>query len=151
MLRASRHGVFRRRYEITDDGRPVTLLTDFRRESCEFEVEGVTVRVSRERGKRFVLDGPGGRLASADRETGRRWAITTPAGRLDLVRPSVWRSAWELHRGGQAVGRVAHDGAFSRASNADLPADLSLTVRVFAHYVVLMMWERAAAAAAAAS
>lgn len=152
MLRASRHGFFRRRYGLTEDDRPVTELADFRRENCDFTVAGTTLRVSRERGKRFVLDGPDGRIASADRETGRRWSITTGTGRLQLVRPSVWRSAWELHRGGQAVGRVEHDpGLFTRSSHADLPADLPMPVRVFAYYVVLMLWERAAAAAAAAS
>lgn len=151
MLRASRYGVFRRRYELSDDGNPVTELAKFRRESCEFLVEGVTLRVTRERGKRFVLDGPTGRLATADRETSRRWAITTPTGRLELARPSMWKSAWELGRGGQPVGRIAYDGVFTRTSYADLPSDLPLAIRVFAHYVVLMMWERAAAAAAASS
>lgn len=144
--------MFSRRYVLQEDARPVTELANFRRESCDFTVDGVRMRVSRERGKRFVLDGPGGRIASADRESGKRWAVTTSAGLVELVRPSVWRSTWELHRGGQAVGRVEPDrGLFTRSSHADLPTDLPLAVRVFAYYVVLMLWERAAASAAAAS
>lgn len=150
MLRASRHGLFRYRYDLTEDGEPVAQLAGFRREGCEFTLEGRTLRVGRERSKRFVITGPDGRVATADRESGRRWRITTPEGHLELVRPSVWRSAWEVHRGGRPVGRIEQDrGLFARTSHADLPADLPLPVRVFAFYVVLILWQRAAAAATA--
>jgi hypothetical protein len=150
MLRVSRRGLFRYQYDLTEDDRPVTQFTGFRREGCEFTLAGETLRVGRERSRRFVLDGPGGRIATADRESGRRWTITTPASRFELVRPSVWRSAWEMHHGGRAVGRIEQDrGFFVRTSHADLPADLPLPVRVFAFYVVLILWERANAAAAA--
>jgi len=149
MLRASRYGVFKRRYEIGEDGRPVIELAGQRREGCEFTLDGERLRVERERGRRFVLTGPRGQHATADRESGRRWAITTSAGRLELTRPSLWRSAWELRRGDVSLGRIEHDGAFKRTSHADLAADVPLQVRVFAFYVVLILWERANAAAAA--
>ncbi|HEX2133502.1 MAG TPA: hypothetical protein VHH15_18290 [Actinophytocola sp.] len=141
--------MFRRSYDLVEDERPVTELTGFRRESCEFTLDGHRLRVDRERGKRFVLSGPTGRIASADRETGRRWAITTGDGRLELVRPSVWRSAWELRHGETSVGRFEHRGVFNWSAHAEVSADLPQPVRVFAFYVVLMLWERAAAAAAA--
>lgn len=151
MLRAARTGVFKHRYDISEDDRPVTHLAGFRREGCEFTVDGETLRVVRERGKRFVLNGPNGRVATAERETGRRWAITTPSGRLELVRPSMWRSAWELHQGGRSLGRIERDkGIFTRTSHAELPADVPLPVRLFAFYLVLILWERANATAAAA-
>ncbi|MCT2587350.1 hypothetical protein [Actinophytocola gossypii] len=143
--------MFRRAYDLVEDDHAVTELTGFRRESCEFTVDDQRLRVDRERGKRFVLSGPVGRIASADRETGRRWAITTAAGRLELERPSTWRSAWELRRGGVTVGRFEHRGVFSWTATGDVSAELPLPVRVFAFYVVLMLWERAAATAAAAS
>ena len=143
--------MFKHRYDITEDDRPVTLLANFRREGCEFTVDGQQVQVKRERGKRFVLSGPKGRIATAERESGKRWVITTGAGRLELVRPSTWRSAWELHQGGRALGRIERDkGIFSRSSHADLPPEVPLPVRVFAFYVVLILWERASAAAATA-
>lgn len=149
MLRATRRGFFKRAYDLTEDDGAVIELAGQRREGCEFTLTDQRLRIERERGKRFLLTGPHGRVAVADRENGRRWVITTSAGTLTLVRPSFWRSAWELHQGGRPLGRIEHDGAFKSSSHADLPADVPLPVRVFAFYVVLIVWERANAAASA--
>ncbi|GAB3446826.1 hypothetical protein [Actinophytocola sediminis] len=152
MLLASKYGVFKHRYELSEDDQPVTELANFRRESCEFTIDGEALRVSRERSKRFVFEGPRGRIASADRESSNRWAITTSTGKYELVRPSYWRSAWELRHGDRSVGRIEPGkGLFNRTSQADLSADLPIAVRVFAFYVVLIQWQRAAAAAASQS
>ncbi|OLF16398.1 hypothetical protein [Actinophytocola xanthii] len=136
-------------YEFDEDGRSLGELRQVRREGAEFAVDGEALAVQRERSKRFLLTGPGGTVATADRETHRRWVVTTKTGRLELVRPSFWRSAWELHRGGAPVGRIEPEGWLNTTSHADLPADLPLAVRVFLYYVVLVQWERANAAAAA--
>ncbi len=149
MLRARRLGWFKREYEVeTSSGPPVTV-SGGKREACTFELDGVGYRIERDGRKRFVLTGPNGRIATADRETGRQWAIKAQGGNAKLVRPSIWRSGWELHQRGSAQGTIRHDGAFSRWYPADLPADLDLSVRMLAFYVVLVLFERAAAAAAA--
>lgn len=148
MLQASRRGFFKRSYQLAEDGRPVTELTGFRRESCSFTVDSQPYEVHRERRKRFTLSGPGGVVATADRAGGRQWTIGSTAGKLELVRPSLWRSHWELRRGSRSMGTVRHAGGFGRSSIADLAPDIPLPLRVFAYYVVLMVWERAAAAAA---
>lgn len=148
MLQAQRRGFFKSSYELTERGSRVVDLTDIKRESCEFTIDGHSHRISRERTKRFMLDGPGGEAVVAEREGGRRWRISSPAGSYELVKPSMWRSAWELHVNGRKVGRIEQAG---RSSKAELPAELPRALQVFVFYVVLMAWERAAAAVAANS
>jgi hypothetical protein len=149
MLQAQRRGFFKRSYELTERGSRLTDLADIKRESCDFTVGGRSYRIHRERSKRFVLNGPGGETAVAERDGGRRWRISSPAGSFELVRPSLWRSAWELHIDMRVAGRIEHDGGFGRSSKAELPGEMPKALQVFAFYVVLMEWERAANAAAA--
>jgi hypothetical protein len=151
MLRAQRRGVFKREYEIYSAGQLVTELTGRRREGCEFFLSGTGYRIERDGRKRFVLHGPEGRLSTAERQTGREWAVRTETGNLTLVKPSIWRSGWEVQRGGVPQGDIRPDGAFKRTYTADVPEDVPLPVAVFALYVVLVILERQAAAAAAAS
>jgi hypothetical protein len=148
MLQAKRRGFLKHRFEITDDATDVTELAGFRRESCEFLINGERHRVTRERRKRLVFHGPRGWLATADQESGRHWTINTAQWRYDLVRPSAWRSAWELHQGSQPLGRFQAKGS---TSTADLPSTLDLPIRLFAYYVVLINWERSNSAAAASA
>lgn len=148
MLRARRRGFWKRAYEVeTGDGPPIEV-NGGRRETCTFTLGGESYRIERDGRKRFVLSGAGGRIASADRETGRQWAIKARSGNAKLVRPSFWRSDWELHQRGSAQGTIRHDGVFSRWYTADLPTDVELPVRLLAFYVVLVLVERAQAAAA---
>ncbi|MBB4911439.1 hypothetical protein [Actinophytocola algeriensis] len=148
MLRARRRGVFRRDYEIESDGGPVTTLAGARREGCAYALDSAEYRVERDGRKRFVLHGPGGRVATAERMTRREWAVRAQTGNVQLVKPSMWRSGWEIHQRGSARGTIRHDGVFSRSFAADLPSDVPLPVRVFALYVVLVNYEREANAAA---
>lgn len=147
MLQARRRGFFKRGYDVVTGDRPVTALSGGRRESCEFALAGVGYRIERDGRKRFVLTGPDGRVATAEQETGRSWSIKAATGNAKLVRPSRWRSGWELHQRGSAQGTIRGNGAFSRWYTADLPADLPLPVQVFAFYVVLVVYERSAQAA----
>lgn len=129
-------------------GQPFLVSRD-RREACTFSLDGTDYRIERDGRKRFVLSGPAGRIATAERENGRRWALTAPHDSATLVRPSFWRSGWELHQHGSARGTIEHEGAFSSWYSANLPEDIELPVRMLAFYVVLVIFERAAAAAAA--
>jgi hypothetical protein len=151
MLRARRRGFFRREYEVSMDGGPVTSLSCGRRESCEFSLEGKGYRIERADRKRFRLVGSGGQVAVAERQTGRQWTIQAATGNLTIAKPSVWRSGWEIQQGGSARGEIRHDGAFTRTYSASVPADVPLPIAVFAFYVVLVIFERQANAAAASA
>ena len=151
MLRARRRGLFRREYDIESDAGPLTTLAGARREGCEFTLDGAGYRIERETRKRFTLHGPGDRVATAERNTGREWAVQAASGSLKLVKPSMWRSVWEVHQNGSARGSVNREGAFSRTVVADVPADVPSPVAVLTLYVALVNYEREANAAAAAS
>jgi hypothetical protein len=148
MLRARRRGIFKREYEITSDGGAATSLLGGRRESCEFSLSGTDFRIERDGRKRFLLHGPDGRIATAERQTGREWTVRADSGNLKLMKPSIWRSRWEVQQRGSRKGEIRQDGAFKQTYTAGIPADVPLPVAVFTLYVVLVIFERAAAAAA---
>jgi hypothetical protein len=149
MLWARRRGFFKREYEISSDGTAATSLLGGRQESCEFSLSGTNFIIERDGRKRFLLYGPDGRLATAERQTGREWAVRAATGNLTLVKPSFWRSGWEIHQRGSSQGEIWTEGAFKATYHADIPADVPPPIAVFAFYVVLVIFERAAAAAAA--
>jgi hypothetical protein len=150
MLRARRRGIFRREYEVSSDGTQVTSLTGGRRESCEFSVADKAYRVERVDRRRFRLIAADGHVATAERRSGREWVIQAATGNLTLVKPSLWRSGWEIRQRGSTRGEIRHDGAFKRTFSAGVPADVPMPVAIFALYVALAIFERQAAAAAAA-
>lgn len=146
---ARRRGIFRREYEISSDGMADMSLFGGPQESCEFSLSGANFAIERDGRKRFLLYGPDGRLATAERQTGREWAVRAATGNLTLVKPSIWRSGWEVHQRGSSQGEIWTEGAFRATYHADIPADVPQPVAVFAFYVVLVIIERAKAAAAA--
>jgi hypothetical protein len=151
MLRARRRGVFKREYEITSDDTPVTTVTGTRREGCVFTIDGTEYRVERDNRRRFVLHDGGRQIGAADRPVRREWTIKGLDTHMKLVKPSMWRSAWEIQQRGSARGTIKHDGMFSRAFIAEMPADVPAPLGVFALYVALVNFEREANAAAANS
>lgn len=150
MLQARRRGFFKQVYELSEHGRPLTELP-VKREGTRFLLAGIEYRIVRDGRKRFVLEGPGGHVATAAQVRGREWALQSAVGTFTLTQPSMWHSVWELAHGGRPLGRIRRDGHFTSATTADLAPDVPLVLRVFAYYVVLMILARAAAAAAAAS
>jgi hypothetical protein len=150
MLRARRRGLVKRVYEVTADDAPLTEVTGERREGCVFSLHDAEYRVERIDRKRFRLLGPDGQVATAERNTGREWAIQATTGNLKLVKPSMWRSSWDIQQRGTRKGEIRHAGAFKKTYSADVPQDVPLPVAVFTLYVGLVIFERAAAAAASA-
>ena len=137
-------------YEVTADDEALTEVTGGRREGCVFSLHDLEYRVERVDRRNFRLLGPDGKVATAERRTGREWAIQAPAGNLKLVKPSMWRSGWEIQQRSARKGEIRHEGAFKKTYTADVPADVPLPVAVFTLYVGLVIFERAAAAAASA-
>lgn len=150
MLRARRRGFVKRVYEVFNGDEPVTELTGVRREGCVFSLHDTEYRIERADRRRFRLLGPNGQVAVAERETGREWTVKTSGGNLKLVKPSLWRSAWDIRQRGTTKGRAYHEGWFKQTYLADVPSDIPLPDAVFTFYVVLVIFERAAAAAASA-
>jgi hypothetical protein len=140
--------MFKREYEITSAGEVLTSLLGGRREGCAFSLSGTDFRIERDGRKRFLLHGPDGRVATAERQTGREWAVRAATGNLKLVKPSIWRSGWDVMQRGTRKGDIGHDGVFKSTYTADLPVDVPEPVAVFTLYVVLVIFERAAAASA---
>lgn len=149
MLRSTRRGMYRRSYEVSEDGRAVAVLGVGRRESCVFQVDGQEYLVSRNRYRSFTLSGSAGELARAEKDSGRMWTIRSLTDQLELVRTSLWKYSWELRRFGEVVGVVGTDGPFKRTSTADLPPELPLPLRLFVLYVVETLWARSSQAASA--
>jgi hypothetical protein len=150
MLRARRRGFVKRVYEVSADDEAVTELTGGRREGCVFSLHDTEYRVERVNRKNFRLLGPDGRVATAERLTGREWAVQAATGNLKLVKPSMWRSGWDIQQRGARKGEIRHAGAFKKTYTADVPPDVPLPVAVFTLYVGLVIFERAAEAAASA-
>jgi len=143
MLQSTRRGVFRHSYDVADEGRPIATLSGGRREGYAFELDGESFQVTRKGYKGFSFIGSQtGEVARADRTNGRTWTIHSMYGPLELVRTSVWKETWELHRFGEPAGTLSKDGAFKRTSTADLPEDLPLPLRLFILCVVETLWER---------
>lgn len=148
MLRARRRGFVKRVYEVSADDETITEVTGGRREGCVFSLHDAEYRVERVNRRTFRLVGADGKVATAERRTWREWAIQTATGNLKLVKPSMWRSGWEVQQRGARKGEIRHDGAFKKTYTADVPQDVPLPVAVFTLYVVLVLFERDAAAAA---
>jgi hypothetical protein len=151
MLRSRRLGVFRHRYEVSEDGGPAIVIAGMRREGSAFEVGGERYVVQRNGYKAFTVTGPNGLLARAQRGNGRTWTIQSMYGPLELLRTSAWKETWELRQAGESVGTLSKDGAFKRTSTADLPESLPLPLRLFVLCVVETLWERSRQSAAGAA
>lgn len=155
MLEAKRISIWRRGYDISADGRPLTRWErslwrnggSFALGTQRYEVQGNVW------GTRYELSGDrGAPLATAERVGRKNWSVTTSTGAVyQFTRPSVWRPDQVLLGAGGPAGWIRRTSAWSGAASADLPG-LPHAVQVFAFVVVLTMWEnRSAAAASAAS
>lgn len=151
MLEARRVSLWRSRYELVADGRPLATW-DGRvwRNGGSFDLAGrhyeVTANVF---GTRFELtDQVGMPVATAQRVGRRRWTVEAGGRTYRFQRASWWRSDQSLVVDGRTVGSVRRTRRWRGGAVADLP-DLPLPLQVFVVAVVLTMWEAQAAAAGA--
>lgn len=150
MLIAERSGVWRRGYDISADGRPVTRWEpSWWRQGGAFELNGQRYEF-RERGLggRRELTGPGGdTVATASRVGRRNWTVTAGEQVYQFRRASIWRDDQELLLGGQPVGAIRRTSWWRASAAADLPG-MPEPLQVFVLCVVLARWQAAATAAA---
>jgi hypothetical protein len=61
-----------------------------------------------------------------------------------LEAESMLRRKFVLYEGGQALGSVQPEHAFTRKAIIDLPTDIALPVRIFMVWLTLILWKREA-------
>ena len=99
----------------------------------------------------FFLESNGKRLVSADKPSALHRSFTMQLGgrAFTLKAASTFGRAFVLTEGDHEVGSVAPQGFFGRKAKANLPDDLTLEVRAFLIWLVVVMWKRQAKAARA--
>jgi len=150
VLEARRVSIWRNRYELTLDGRPLARW-DGRtwRTGGRFALEGRRYEVrSNVWGNRFEMtDEFGMSVAAADRVGHKRWMVEASGRSYQFHRASPWRPEQVLVAGGRPVGSVRRASMWRRDAVAELP-DLPLPAQVFVLVVILTVWDSSAAAAA---
>jgi hypothetical protein len=125
------------------------------REAGELYLDGASYRVSRERllSGSFTLEKDGDVLARAEKPGAliRSFKLEYNDKRYTLEAESALRRKFVLRIGGQTIGSVCPEHAFTRKAVIDLPADIALPVRIFMVWLTVILWKREADAAVAAS
>jgi hypothetical protein len=151
MLKARKVSVWRGRYDLTLDGRPLGQW-DGRvwRSGGTLDLAGRRYDVSSNVwGTRFEMaDQVGVVVARADRVGRKRWTVEADGRSYEFRRVSWWRSEEALIAAGQQVGSIRRLSVWRSDAEADLPG-LSLPLQVFVFVVVLTMWDAQAASSAA--
>jgi len=138
---------FKPRYAVTDaNGAMTSWAGRFGRQGASADFDGQAFAFRRHSRKRFVLTADEAPLALADRSDGQ-WRVSAEGSDYELVRPSIWRSAFELRAGDRTLGTISRR---RRTVSCDLSDELSMTSQAFVGFVAVAMWNREAAAAAAA-
>lgn len=101
----------------------------------------------------FFLEASGRRLVSAEKPNAlhRLFTLHLAGKTFTLKAASAFWRAFVLIEGDREVGTIAPLGLFTRKAMADLPDDLSLEVKAFLIWLVVVMWNRNCQANAAAS
>lgn len=128
-------------YLIKEDGLLRAILTSTGSESCAFDADGDSYRVSRNWRRAFILSGSSGEIAKAE-PAGGPWTVNSSHVHLELVRASFWNQSWEVRRFGEPVGLLRPAGFFNSTSTAELPEDLPLPLRLFLIYLAELLWTR---------
>lgn len=151
-LRAVPKSLFSWDYRVFQGDEEVALV-DFAwlRERAWVTVDGEDYRIEREgiaRGRWFLRSGDGV-LASAEKPSAfrRRFDVTVTDRRFTLEPGAPWSRRLVLRHGARERGSIEPEGLLTRKARIDLPADLSLPVRIFLSFLVLVLWKRAHAAA----
>jgi hypothetical protein len=151
MLTARPTSMWRNRYEIAVDGRPLTTWDQsFWKHGGTFTLDGRPYEV---RGnfwgtRSTLVDQLGGELASAERVGRRRWTVTSAGQTYRFRRASWWNSSrQELYIDDRPAGSVTRRSAWRRDVDADLPG-VPVPVQVFVLAVVIAMWDAERRAAA---
>ena len=151
VVRIRKIKLFKPWYAVTDSQ---DFVSEWRgrvgREGASGIVDGETCVFRRDGRKRFVLEAGARELASVERagRSGRTWTLKVADRQYEFVRPSMWRSSFELRGDGSALGTVSRK---RRNTICDLPDDLPTSAQAFLGFVAMALWNRDAAASSAGS
>lgn len=156
MLTATPKRWFSWDFTVQEGSNPVAKLDlSLWREKGTITVQGKDYRVYREgwMSGYYYLENAGAVLARAEKPSAfRRTLVIEHAGRAyTLQARSPFGRTFVLLQGGGEVGRIRPLGLFTRRAEVDLPESLPLAVRVFALWLVVILWKRESDSAAASS
>lgn len=137
-----------RNYNIVQNG---TLIGEI---NCAWARERGSIRIGDALvSGAFFLEASGRRLVSAEKPNAlhRLFTLHLAGKTFTLKAASAFWRAFVLIEGDREVGTIAPLGLFTRKAMADLPDDLSLEVKAFLIWLVVVMWNRNRQANAAAS
>jgi hypothetical protein len=139
-------------YGIVQDGTPIGEIDcEWMRERGTIKLGSASYAVSREglTSGAFFLEANGKRLVSAEKPSALHQLFTVQIGvkAYTLKAKSIFGRAFVLTENDREVGSIAPQGFLGRKAKAELPDDLTLEVRVFLIWLVVIMWKRKAKAA----
>lgn len=146
-LSAIPKGWFSWDFRILDGARQVAEIdVAFWREQGRLTVQGVPYKVYRERlmSGAFILETEESVVARAEKPDAfrRRLLIEHEGKQLILQARTVFGREFTLFDGQSEIGSIAPEGLFSRRVEARLPENMSLPVRVFILWLVIILWKR---------
>jgi hypothetical protein len=149
MLTATKASMWRSRYDVSVDGRPLATWDGKVWKSGgaielageRYEVQGNFLGTTYK-----MIDATGATLATATRVGRKQWSVDTGRATYSFRRKSMWSSEQELLTGGTRVGSIRRTSTWRSDTVADLPG-LPLPVQLFVLGVVISMWEAQQAAA----
>ncbi len=142
--------MWRGRYEIEADGRPVAVWDpSWWRSGGNFEIDGhhFQVRANGWGTKYRMSDEGGTEIALVERAGRKHWTVQADGRVYEFRRASFFGNRQELLIGGVPAGSLRRTSAWSGAIEADLPS-LPLPLQVFVVGVQIAIWQAQQSAAA---
>jgi len=151
MLRAVPNGWLSWNFTIYEDNKAIAKIDlAWLREAGELNLDGSNYKVYREGlvSGSFIIEKEGMVLARAEKPSAliRSYKVNYNNKSYVLEAVSALLREFVLREGGQAIGSVRPEGAFTKKAIIDLPADIEMPVRIFMVWLILILWKRDEAA-----
>jgi hypothetical protein len=149
MLTAERTSMWRGRYDIAADGRPVAVWDpSWWRNGGDFEIDGHRFQVrSNGWGTKYrLLDAAGNEVALVERAGRKHWTVYADGRTYSFRRASLFGNRQELLADGVTAGSLRRTSAWSGGIEADLPG-MPLPIQVFVIGVQIAIWQAQTTAA----
>ncbi len=145
---------FSRDYAVKENGLEIAFIgQSIWKEKATLNVGGYSFTMRRDgvMSSAYVLEGSDGSLLASARKSvwQHNYEVGCAEGQFRLQRNSMWTNNYTLLANEQQIGYVSKQSAWGRNAVAEL-ANLSLVIRCFLLWLVLISWQEAQAAAASA-
>lgn len=149
MLRVIRRGWFLPTFKVFENDVELhDIEFKFGSKTMNFEIQGVDYKFeARETffsGGSYSIESNNSILAVADRPgmLGRTFSFDLGTRQYQMCPKSNWKRSFVLLEGERQVGEIYCEKGFSGEFIAELPADLSLPIKIFLLWLILLMWHR---------